>query len=127
MVAYSCDVCARAKLSLVVAWSARGQHVCVSVEEIGLVCCECECIYCSWGVVRYSRERSCLVAFRDGHRDNDDATSDSITCSYVLMYVLVTGVRLGVLLWCRLLFEPLGTVTFVTTVTICCDDNVDAW
>ena len=34
MVAYSCDVCARAKLSLVVAWSARGQHVCISVEEI---------------------------------------------------------------------------------------------
>ena len=33
MVALSCDVCARAKLSLVVAWSARGQHVCVSVEE----------------------------------------------------------------------------------------------
>ena len=26
-------MCARAKLSLVVAWSARGQHVCVSVEE----------------------------------------------------------------------------------------------
>ena len=26
-------MCVRAKLSLVVAWSARGQHVCVSVEE----------------------------------------------------------------------------------------------
>ena len=62
------------------------------------LCCECECVSCSWGVARYSRERSCLVAFRDRHRDNGDATSDSITGSYVLMYVLVTGVRLGVLL-----------------------------
>ena len=26
-------MCARAKLSLVVAWSVRGQYVCVSVEE----------------------------------------------------------------------------------------------
>ena len=26
-------MCARAELSLVVAWSARGQHVCLSVEE----------------------------------------------------------------------------------------------
>ena len=61
--------------------------------------------FCNWGVARYSRERGCLVAFRDGRRDNDDATSDSITCSHVLIYVLVTGLRLGVLLWCRLLFE----------------------
>ena len=57
-------------------------------------------------VARYSRERSCLVAFRDGRRDNDDATSDSIARSYDLIYVLVTGVHWGgVLLWCRLLFE----------------------
>ena len=62
--------------------------------------------FCSWGVARYSRERGCLVAFRDGRRGNDDATSNSITCSYVLIYVLVTVVRWGgVLLWCRLLFE----------------------
>ena len=66
---------------------------------------ECECIFCSWGVARYSRERGGLVVFRDGRRDNDDATSNSITCSYVLIYVLVTGVRLGVLLWRRLLLE----------------------
>ena len=61
--------------------------------------CECECIFCSWGVARYSRERGGLVVFRDGRRDNDDAISNSITCSYVLIHVLVTGVRLGVLLW----------------------------
>ena len=61
--------------------------------------------FCSWGIARYSRQRSCLVAFRDGRHDNDDATFDSIRCSYVWMYVLVTGVRLGVLLSCRLLFE----------------------
>ena len=30
-------MCARAKLSLVVAWSARGQHVCVSVGSTGFV------------------------------------------------------------------------------------------
>ena len=60
--------------------------------------CECECIFCSWGVARYSRERGGLVVFRDGRRDNDDATSNSITCSYILIYVLVAGVRLGVLL-----------------------------
>ena len=46
--------------------------------------------FCSWGVARYSRERGDLVAFRDGRRDNDDATSNSITCSYILIYVLVT-------------------------------------
>ena len=57
-------------------------------------------VICNWGV--YSRERGCLVAFRDRRRDNDDATSDSIV------------VRVG-------------AVTFVTTVTICCDNNVDAW
>ena len=34
LVVYSRDVCARAKLSLVVAWSARGQHGCVSVQEV---------------------------------------------------------------------------------------------
>ena len=62
-------------------------------------------VICNWGVARYSRESGCLVAFRDGRRDNDDATSDSITCSHVLIHVLVTGVRLGVLLWCRLSFE----------------------
>ena len=44
-------------------------------------------------------------AFRYGRCDNDDATSDSIACSYVSIYVIVLGMRLGVLLWCRLLFE----------------------
>ena len=77
----------------------------VTWQHIGLVCCECECVSCSWGVARYSRERSCLVAYRDGRRDNDDATPDSITRSYVLIHVLVTGVLLGGLLWCRLLYE----------------------
>ena len=45
--------------------------------------------------------REGAAAFRDGRRDNDDATSDSITCSCILIYVLAIGVRLGVLLWCR--------------------------
>ena len=81
---------------------------------------------CSWSVARCSRERSCLVAFRDGRRDTDDATSDSITCSYVLTYVIVTGVRLGVLLWVSTAVR-VGAVTLVTTVAICCDNNVDAW
>ena len=40
-----------------------------------------------------------MVAFGDGRCDNDDAASDSITCPYVLIYVLPMGVRLGVLLW----------------------------
>ena len=70
------------------------------IGSVSVSCeCECECIFCSWGVARYSRERGGLVVFRDGRRDNDDATSNSITCSYILIYVLVTGVRLGVLLW----------------------------
>ena len=37
--------------------------------------------------------------------ENNDATFDSIPFSYILIYVLVIGVRLGVLLRCRLLFE----------------------
>ena len=44
-----------------------------------------------------------MVAFRDGRGENEDAISDSTTCSYILIYILVTGVRLGVLLRCRLL------------------------
>ena len=90
--------------------------------SISVSCVVSVSVICNWGVARYSRERGCLVAFRDRRRDNDGATSDSITCSHVLIYVLVTGVRLGVLLWCGV-----GAVTFVTTVTICCDNNVDAW
>ena len=39
----------------------------------------CGCVFCSCGFPRYSRERSCLVAFRDGSCGNDDVTSDSIT------------------------------------------------
>ena len=68
-----------------------------------------------------------MVAFRDGRRDNDDATSDSITCSYVLIYVLVTGVRWegGAVMMSTVV--RVGAVRFVTTVTICCDNNVDAW
>ena len=79
----------------------------VTVTGSVSVSCECEgeCIFCSWGVARYSRERGGLVVFRDGRRDNDDATSNSITCSYVLIYVLVTGVRLGVAIAVRLLSE----------------------
>ena len=67
-----------------------------------------------------------MVAFRDGRRDNDDATSDSITCSYVLIYVLVTGVRWGEGAVMMSTVVRVGAVTFVTTVTICCDNNVDA-
>ena len=60
-------------------------------------------------VARRSRGCSCLVTLPDGRCDNDDATSDSITCSCILIYVdVVQG----------------GAVTFVTTVTICCDNNV---
>ena len=67
-----------------------------------------------------------MVAFRDGRRDNDDATSDDITCSYVLIYVLVTGVRWGGAVVVSIVVR-VGAVAFVTTVTICCDNNVDAW
>ena len=73
--------------------------------SISVPCVVSVSVICNCGVARYSRERGCLVAFRDRRRDNDDAASDRITCSHVLMYVLVTGVRLEVLLWCRLLFE----------------------
>ena len=90
------------------------------------MCCERERLSCSWGVARYSRERSCLVAFRDRRRGNGDATSDSITCSCVLMYVLVAGVRRGGAVEVSTVIR-VGAVTFVTTVTICCDNNVDAW
>ena len=70
------------------------------------MCCENECFFsCSCGVARCSRERSCVVAFRDGPCDNDDATSVSIAGSYVLIYVLAVGVRLEVLMVRRLLFE----------------------
>ena len=70
------------------------------------MCCENECFFsCSGGVVRCSRERSCVVAFRDGSYDNDDATSVSIAGSYVFIYVLAVGVRLEVLMVRRLLFE----------------------
>ena len=31
----------------------------------------------------HTRERSCLAAFRDGRCDNDDATFESITFSYI--------------------------------------------
>ena len=51
-------------------------------------------------VARRSRGCSCLVTLPDGRCDNDDATSDSITCSCILIYVFAIGVRLGVLLWC---------------------------
>ena len=48
---------ARAKLSLVVAWSARGQHVCVSVEEFTVSVPLMRMLYpkghyCSTGFVR---------------------------------------------------------------------------
>ena len=43
-------MCARAELSLVVAWSARGQPVCVSVEEFtGSPFPSCAC-YTPWGI-----------------------------------------------------------------------------
>ena len=37
----------------------------------------------SRGVARCSRARSCLAAIRDERFDNDDATSESITFSYI--------------------------------------------
>ena len=33
--------------------------------------------------IYHARERSCLVALRDGRCDNDDATFESITFSYI--------------------------------------------
>ena len=83
--------------------------------------------FCIWGVAHYSRERSCLVAFRDGLSDIDDATSDSITCSYVLIYVLMRGGVGGGAVVVVSTVVRAGAVTFVTIVTICCDNNVDAW
>ena len=70
--------------------------------------------------------RSCLVAFRDGCRDNDDATFDSITCSYVLIVCISDG---GAFAGAAVLSTVVrvGAVAFVTTMTICCDNNVDAW
>ena len=38
------------------------------------------------GAARCSRARSCLVAIRNGWCDNDDATSESITFSYIGIY-----------------------------------------
>ena len=73
--------------------------------SISVSCVVSVSVICNCDVARYSRERGCLLAFHDRHRNNDDATSNSITCSHVLIYVLVTGGRLEVLLWCRLLFE----------------------
>ena len=68
-----------------------------------------------------------MVAFRDGLRDNDDATSDSITCSYVLIYVGISdgGAFRGAVVVSTVV--RVGGVTFVTTVLMCCDNNVDAW
>ena len=54
--------------------------------SVSVSCAVSVSVFFAGDVARYSRERSCLVAFRDGRRDNDDATSDSITCSYVLIY-----------------------------------------
>ena len=40
---------------------------------------------------RYSRGRSCLVAFRDGRRGNDDATFDRFPLLYIGKCVTVIG------------------------------------
>ena len=80
--------------------------------------CECGCIFCSWGVARYSRERGGLVVFRDGRRDKDDATSNICVSS--------DGGAFGGAVVVSIVVR-VGAVTFVTTVTICCDNNVDAW
>ena len=56
-----------------------------------------------------------MVAFRDGRCDNDDAISDSITCSCILIYVLAMRVRLGVLFCRGVDVVRVGGVTFVTT------------
>ena len=45
----------------------------------------------SRGAARYSRGRSCLVAFRDGRCDNDDATFDSLSLLYIGGYISVMG------------------------------------
>ena len=82
------------------------------------MCCECECVSCSCDVARSSKERNCLGAFREGRCDNNDATSDSITCSYVLICVVVTGGTFGGAVVGSNVVR-VGAVTFVSTVTIC--------
>ena len=68
-----------------------------------------------------------MVAFRDRRRDNGDATSDSITCSDGSMYVCIgDGGAFGGAVVVSTVVR-VGAVTFVTTVTICCDNDVDAW
>ena len=95
--------------------------------SISVSCVVSVSVTCNWGVARYSRERGCLVAFRDRRRDNDDATSDSITCSHVLIYVCISdGGAFGGAAVVSIVVR-VGAVTFVTTVTICCDNSVDAW
>ena len=71
MVVYSCDMCARAKLSLVVAWSARGQHVCVSVKEfMGL--CSFHAHVIPHGVLWFDWVcAKCIAGFRDKNVCND--------------------------------------------------------
>ena len=67
---------------------------------------------CSYGsvsgsrsVARCSRARSCLVAIRDGHWDNDDATSESIAFSYIGILCGIYEMGAFWQPWCRSWFE----------------------
>ena len=93
--------------------------------SISVSCVVSVSVICNWGVARYSRERGCLVAFRDRRRDNDDATSDSITCSRLDICISDIDAFGGAVVVS--IVVRVGAVTFVTTVTICCDNKVDAW
>ena len=67
------------------------------------------CLYgsvsASHGVARCSRARSCLVAIRDGRCDNDDATSESITFSYIGILCGIYDMGAFWQPWCRSWFE----------------------
>ena len=67
--------------------------------------CLCGSVSGSRGVARYSRARSCLVAIRDGRCDNDDATSESITFSYIGILCGIYGMGAFWQPWCHSWFE----------------------
>ena len=55
--------------------------------------------------IYHTRERSCLVALRDGRRDNDDATFESITFSYIGILCKIYIVGAFWQSWCCSWFE----------------------
>ena len=55
--------------------------------------------------IYHTTERSCLVALRDGRCDNDYATFESITFSYIGILCEIYMVRAFRQSWCCSLFE----------------------